>query len=102
MSEKRVAFLVWENSVVISGKMHLLKGRAEGETGAGKYIQFAVRQDGEWEGGMRRDFLTVRAYDEALRELILAKKDGDDVTVHGTLRSSRGSGVNYVRCQSIK
>ena len=92
----------WENSVVISGKMHFLKGQSEGETGTGKYMQFAVRQESEWEGGTRRDFLTVRAYDEALRELILAKKDGDNVTVEGTLRSSRGSGVNYVRCKSIK
>ena len=95
-------FLVWENSVVISGKMHFLKGQSEGETGTGKYMQFAVRQDSEWESGTRRDFLLVRAYDDALRSIILAKIEGDDVTVEGTLRSSRGSGVNYVRCQSIK
>ena len=94
--------MVWENSVIISGKMHFLKGNSEGETGTGKYMQFAVRQDGEWEGGTRRDFLTVRVYDETLRSLILAKKEGDDVTVEGTLRSSRGSGVNYVRCRSVK
>ena len=95
-------FLNWENNVVISGKMHFLKGQSEGETGTGKYIQFAVRQDSEWESGARRDFLTVRAYDKALRELILAKKEDDDVTIEGALRSSRGSGVNYVRCRSIK
>ena len=94
--------MVWENSVVISGKMHFLKGNSEGETGTGKYMQFAVRQDNEWEDGTRRDFLTVRVYDEALRGLVLAKKEGDDVTIEGTLRSSRGSGVNYVRCQSVK
>ena len=94
--------LIWENSVIISGKMHFLKGQSEGETGTGKYLQFAVRQDSEWESWTRRDFLTVRVYDEALRELVLAKKDGDDVTVEGTLRSSRGSGVNYVRCLSVK
>ena len=94
--------MICENSVVISGKMHFLKGQSEGETGTGKYIQFAVRQDSEWDNGTRRDFLTVRAYDEALRDLILAKKDGDDVTVEGALRSSRGSGVNYVRCRTIK
>ena len=92
----------WENSVVLSGKMHLLKGQSEGETGTGKYIQFAVRQDNEWEGGTRRDFLTVRAYDEALRDIIRSKKDNDDITVEGALRSSRGSGINYVRCSSIK
>ena len=30
---KWVRLLNWENSVVISGKMHFLKGRSEGETG---------------------------------------------------------------------
>ncbi|MDR1979544.1 MAG: DNA-binding protein [Synergistaceae bacterium] len=94
-------FLIWENSVKISGKVHFLKGQAEGETGTGKYVQFAVRQDGEWEGGTRRDFLVVRVYDEELRKGLDSKQEGDDVTVEGALRSSRGSGVNYVRCQSI-
>ena len=94
--------MIWENSVVISGKLHFLKGQSEGETGTGKYMQFAVRQESEWENGTRRDFLMVRVYDEALRDVVLARKEGDDVTVEGTLRSSRGSGVNYVRCQSVK
>ena len=92
----------WENSVVISGIVHFLKGQSEGETGTGKYMQFAVRQESEWEGGTRRDFITVRVYDEALRNLILAKKEGDEIVIEGTLRSSRGSGVNYVRCQTVK
>lgn len=94
--------MVWENNVKISGKVHLLKGQSEGETGTGKYAQFAVRQDSEWENGTRRDFLLVRVYDETLRERVRSKQDGDDVTVEGTLRSSRGSGVNYVRCQSME
>jgi hypothetical protein len=97
-----VYFLVWENNVKISGKVHFLKGQSEGETGTGKYVQFAVRQDSEWENGTRRDFLVVRVYDEALREKLRFKQAGDDVTVEGSLRSSRGSGVNYVRCQSIE
>jgi hypothetical protein len=94
--------LVWENSVTISGKVHFLKGQSEGETGTGKYVQFAVRQDSEWEKGTRRDFLLVRVYDEGLRERLRLKEEDDEVTVTGTLRSSRGSGVNYVRCQSIE
>ncbi|MDR1379811.1 MAG: DNA-binding protein [Synergistaceae bacterium] len=93
--------ILGENSVKISGKVHFLKGQSEGETGTGKYAQFAVRQDTEWEGGTRRDFLVVRVYDEALREQLRAKQENDDVSVEGTLRSSRGSGVNYVRCASI-
>lgn len=93
--------MVWENSVKISGKVHFLKGQSEGETGTGKYVQFSVRQDSESAEGTRKDFLVVRVYDEALREQLSAKQEGDDVTVEGTLRSSRGSGVNYVRCASI-
>ncbi len=94
--------MVWENSVKISGKVHFLKGQSEGETGTGKYAQFAVRQDSDSpDGTTRRDFLVVRVYDEALRNLLSAKQAGSDVTVEGTLRSSRGSGVNYVRCESI-
>ncbi len=100
-TEKQVYAVVWENSVKISGKVHFLKGQSEGETGTGKYVQFAVRQDSEGVEGTRKDFLVVRVYDEVLREQLGAKQEGDDVTVEGTLRSSRGSGVNYIRCASI-
>jgi uncharacterized protein (DUF1684 family) len=93
----------WENSVRISGRVHFLKGKSEGETGTGKYVQFAVRQENvENSGATRRDFLVVRVYDEALRERLRSKQEDDDVTVEGTLRSSRGSGVNYVRCASME
>lgn len=92
----------WENKVRISGQVHLLKGKTEGETGTGKYVQFAVRQDNQDpDGSPRRDFLIVRVYDDALRALLDQKQTGDFVTVEGTLRSSRGSGVNYIRCTSI-
>ncbi|GHV48106.1 hypothetical protein FACS1894204_12150 [Synergistales bacterium] len=92
----------WENSVKISGKVHFLKGKSEGETGTGKYTQFSVRQDSDFNGETRRDFLIVRVYDETLRDKLLIKSEGDDATVEGSLRSSRGSGVNYVRCESIQ
>ncbi|GHS95570.1 hypothetical protein AGMMS50276_11720 [Synergistales bacterium] len=92
----------WENSVKISGKVHFLKGKSEGETGTGKYTQFSIRQDSSFNGETRRDFLVVRLYEETLREKLLAKSEGDDVTVEGSLRSSRGSGINYVRCEVIQ
>lgn len=92
-----------ENSVSISGNMHVIKAQAEGETGTGKYIRFAVRQENtEPDGHTRRDFLVVRAYDAGLRGQITGLKDGDPVKVEGTLRSSRGSGVNYIRCVKIE
>ena len=95
--------LNWENKVRLSGLVHLIKAQAEGETRTGKYVRFAVRQDNEEpDGSTRRDFLVIRVYDQALRDVLAAKKDGDPVTVEGTLRSSRGSGVNYVRCNFIE
>lgn len=92
-----------ENSVIISGSVHMIKAQAEGETGTGKYIRFAVRQENQdQDGHSRRDFLVVRVYDAGLRELLLGKTDGAPVTVEGTLRSSKGSGVNYIRCSKIE
>lgn len=95
--------VIWENKVRISGQVHLVKAQAEGETGTGKYTRFAVRQDHqEPDGALRRDFLVVRVYDQGLKDALAEKRDGDPVTAEGTLRSSRGSGVNYVRCSSIE
>lgn len=92
-----------ENSITISGTVHVIKAQAEGETGTGKYIRFAVRQENqEQDGHTRRDFLVVRVYDEELRDVLAGKNDGDPVKVQGTLRSSKGSGVNYIRCSKIE
>lgn len=96
---------IWtlENSVKLAGFVHVIKAQAEGETGTGKYVRFAVRQEKlDFDGHARRDFIVVRVYDEAMREILAAKNDNDPVKVEGTLRSSRGSGVNYVRCVKIE
>ena len=87
-----------ENSVELSGNVHFVKAKAEGETGTGRYIRFAVRQDSP-EAGL--DFIVVRVYDDEQKAVLAALKDKDPVHVDGTLRSSRGSGVNYVRCVKI-
>lgn len=87
-----------ENHVILTGYVHVIKAQNEGETGTGKYTRFAVRQDDENTG---RDFIVVRVYDDMLREKLSGMNDGDPVTVKGTLRSSRGSGVNYVRCSEF-
>ena len=87
-----------ENSVTLTGYVHVIKAQNEGETGTGKYTRFAVRQEDSERG---RDFIVVRVYDKKLRELLSRMNDGDTVTVKGTLRSSKGSGVNYVRCGEI-
>ena len=86
-----------ENQVKLSGYVHVIKAQAEGETGTGKYVRFAVRQETS-EG---KDFIVVRIYDEKLRELFAGKNADDPVEIEGTLRSSKGSGVNYVRCTKL-
>lgn len=82
--------------------MHVIKAQTEGETGLGKYTRFAVKQESQGtEGRVRRDFLVVRVYDEAMRNSLADKTDGQPISVEGTLRSSRGSGVNYVLCSKL-
>ena len=87
-----------ENTAELSGNVHFVKAQAEGENGTGRYIRFAVRQDNP-ETGL--DFIVVRVYDDEQKEILATLKDKDPVHVEGTLRSSRGSGVNYVRCVKI-
>ena len=90
------------NAVKLSGAVHVIKAKNEGENATGKYIRFAVRQEDSEKG---RDFIVVRVYDDdggTMRGILAGKGDNDLVTVEGTLRSSRGSGENYVRCGKIE
>ena len=90
------------NIVTLSGAVHVIKAKNEGENATGKYTRFAVRQEDSENG---RDFIVVRVYDDdegVMRGILAGKNDNDPVNVEGTLRSSRGSGVNYVRCGKIE
>lgn len=99
-----------ENDVELAGYVHLVKAQPVGETGLGRYQRFAVRQEYDDEHGhSRRDFIVVRVYEEVvnsydsnINSIVNEKKTDDPVKVKGTLRSSRGSGVNYVMCTDIK
>ena len=96
-----------ENSVKLSGFVHQVRAQAEGETGSGKYTRFAVRQESsDAQGHSRPDFIVVRVYDDDENEnsagILSGKNDGDAVEVEGTLRSSKGSGINYVRAVAVK
>lgn len=91
-----------ENSAELSGNVHFVKAQQEGENATGRYIRFAVKQvEQDANGHINRDFLVVRVYDDEQKKILAALKDGDPVYVHGTMRSSRGSGVNYIRCVKI-
>ncbi|MBQ6971538.1 MAG: hypothetical protein IJP86_04200 [Synergistaceae bacterium] len=87
------------NTVTLSGKLHVIKAKNEGQTGMGQYTRFAVRQEDPENG---RDFIVVRVYDKAMREKLAGKNDNDPVKVEGSFRSSRGSGVNYVMCGKLE
>lgn len=90
------------NNVTLSGNVHVIKAQNEGVNATGKYTRFAVRQDDPLSG---RDFIVVRVYeddDKSMPAVLASKADNDTVSVQGTLRSSRGSGVNYVRCNKIE
>ena len=90
------------NTVKLSGAVHVIKAKNEGENATGKYTRFAVRQEDPEKG---RDFIVVRVYDDdnnVMRGILAGKSDNDPVTVEGTLRSSRGSGENYVRCGKLE
>ena len=87
------------NNVELSGAVHVIKAQNEGVTGIGKYTRFAVKQENPENG---KDFIVVRVYDEDMRKILAEKTDNDPVSVHGSLRSSRGSGVNYVMCGKIE
>ena len=87
------------NSVELSGAVHIIKAQNEGVTGIGHYLRFAVKQEDPEKG---KDFIVVRVYDEDMKSFLAGKSDNEPVIVHGTLRSSRGSGVNYVMCGKIE
>ena len=87
------------NNVELSGAVHVIKAQNEGVTGIGKYTRFAVKQDDPVNG---KDFIVVRVYDEDMKKMLAGKTDDDPVSVHGSLRSSRGSGVNYVMCGNLE
>lgn len=90
------------NTVTLSGAVHIIKAKNEGQNATGRYTRFAVRQEDPEKG---RDFIVVRVYeddDKSMPGILAGKNDNDPVTVEGTLRSSRGSGVNYVRCGKLE
>lgn len=87
------------NSVELSGPLHVIKAQNEGVTGLGEYTRFAVKQEDPQYG---RDFIVVRVFDKEMRKSLADKNDNEHIAVEGSLRSSRGSGVNYVKCGKLE
>lgn len=92
-----------ENSVVVSGAIHLPKGDMVGRNRHGTYLKFALKQmTTGYDGVERPSFLPVRVFDQALQEQFRAKGHGDSVRIAGTLRSSTGSGEMFILAESIE
>jgi len=92
-----------ENSVVVTGAIHLPKGDMVGRNRHGTYLKFAVKQmTVGYDGVERPSFLPVRVFDTALQEWLRAKGHGDTVRVSGTLRSSTGSGEMFILADSLE
>jgi len=92
-----------ESFVRIDGNLHFIQGDDRGENKEGKYLRFALKRDyQDVDGSLRHDFIILRAYDNAIKDWILSKREGTPVLVEGELRSSRGSGEVYVYVKEIR
>ncbi len=92
-----------ENAVAVAGKLHLVHGEAVRENRMGRYFRFSVKQETPWEdGGVRNDFLLVRAYKPEVQDLLKALEEGTPIRVSGEVRSSVGSGAMYILADEVK
>ena len=91
------------NDVYLSGVLHFLKGNDRGESRLGKYVEFSLKREfKDTDGCDRIDFLRMRAFDQSLQDWILQQEEGVQVWIAGELRSSLGSGRNYVLVTRIQ
>ena len=91
-----------ENSVVVTGTIHLPKGDMVGRNRHGTYLKFAVKQmTTGYDGVERPSFLPVRVFDQTLQEWFREKSHGDAIRISGTLRASSGSGEMFILADTI-
>ncbi|HCL78890.1 MAG TPA: DNA-binding protein, partial [Synergistaceae bacterium] len=92
-----------ENTVTLSGTLHLPKGDMEGSNQHGQYLKFSVKQSMVgYDGIERTSFLPVRVFDPALKEWLKTRKEGDAIRLTGSIRSSSGSGDMFIRPDSLE
>ena len=88
-----------ENSVVVSGLLHLIRTDKK----SGKYFPFAIRHEALWsDGSTRKDFLAARAFLPEVQEKVQALSEGTPIKVTGAMRSSRGSGELFIFVSEIQ
>jgi len=95
--------MLTENTVTVSGALHLIHGQMIRESKSGRYACFSVRQDTPTnDGGMRKDFLLVRSFDPGIQAWIQEQAEGTTVRVIGAVQSSLGSGEMYIRAEKVE
>ena len=95
--------MLTENTVTVSGALHLIHGQMIRESKSGRYVHFSVRQDTPTnDGGIRKDFLLVRSFDPGIQAWIQEQAEGTTVRVTGAVRSSLGSGEMYLRAEKVE
>lgn len=93
----------FENTVVVTGSMHLPKGDMVGRNRHGTYLRFSVKQmTVGYDGVERPSFLPVRVFRQDLQEWLRTKCHGDPVHLSGSLHSSAGSGEMFILAESIE
>ena len=88
-----------ENTVTLSGTLHLPKGDMEGSNQHGQYLKFSVKQSMVgYDWIERKSSLPV----VALKEWLKTRKEGDAIRLTGSIRSSSGSGDMFIRPDSLE
>ena len=92
-----------ENTVTVSGTLHLIHGTFENIAKPKKYLHFSVKQETPGlDGSVRKDFLLARVYDPETQATLKDLKEGTTIRVRGDVRSSLGSGEMYINVASVQ
>ncbi len=93
----------FENTVRVTGSIHLPKGDRAAKSKGGVYLHFSLRHSSlGFDGIERPSFLPVRVFDPVLQEWLRDRGEDSPVRVAGKLRSSTGSGEMFILAESLE
>ena len=100
---KELDLLKFENTVRVTGSIHLPKGDRTGKNKRGIYLHFSLRHASVgYDGIERTSFLPVRVFDPDLQEWLRGKGEDAPVCLEGKLHASTGSGKMYILAESLE
>ena len=93
----------FENSVTVTGLIHLPKGDMAGKNRNGVYLRFSLKHPSVGYDGVERvSFLPVRVFDPVLQEWLRGKGEGTPVRITGRVHSSSGSGEMFILAETLE